>query len=35
MEEIKVQETLQAIRKRLRLAMNGVIASSMREKGLQ
>ena len=35
MEEIKVQETLQAIRKRLRLAMNGVIASSMREKGMQ
>ena len=29
-----MQETIQQIRKQLRLAMNGVVSSSMREKGM-
>ena len=29
-----LHETIQALRKQLRLAMNGVVSTSMREKGL-
>ena len=29
-----MQETIQQIRKQLRLAMNGVVSSSMRDKGM-